>query len=143
MARLANEAVLNVRPFALSRVAGCDRLAWDCQVTALRGWLAGVWRFVRDPAGVELVHRPERQLDEYRRHGYISGDCDDAAVLAAAMGKAIGFPAQFVVLGFYGSRSPFSHVYTELLVRPGRWVEFDVTRIPNRPSTTRRATWRV
>lgn len=102
----------------------------------LRSWLAAAWHFVRDPTGVELVFRPERLLDQYTNHGMASGDCDDAAVLSAALGKAIGLRARFVVLGFFGPRMPFSHVYTELL-GPDGWQEMDVTRIPNRPPASR------
>lgn len=95
-----------------------------------------MWRFVRDPAGVELVHRPERLLDLWRAKGHIPGDCDDAAVLGAALGKSIGLPARFVVLGFYGPTMPFSHVYAELQTPQG-WADLDVTRTPNRLPTTR------
>ncbi len=116
---------------------------FGCQFDALRAWLVTVWRFVRDPAAVELVHRPERLLDEYSCQGYIDGDCDDAAVLGASLGKAVGFPARYVVLGFHGPRSLFTHVYTELMVRPGLWGDLDVTRPPRRPVITRRKAVRV
>lgn len=97
------------------------------------------WRFVRDPTGIELLHRPERLLDQIAAGGYAIGDCDDAAILGAALGKAVGFSARFVVLGFFGPRGPFSHVYTELWTGTG-WRELDITRTPQRPQTTR---WKV
>jgi transglutaminase-like putative cysteine protease len=99
--------------------------------------LARVWRFVRDPSGIELITAPKRLLDEFRATGYISGDCDDAAILGSALAKAIGLPARFVVFGFLTTTAPFSHVYNE--VWTGKfWMEYDVTRPPTkRPAPTR------
>lgn len=145
MTRFVNESFLSpaIRRRAFEIIRGCPGIAFGCQVEALRAWLLVSWRFVRDPAGVELVHRPERLLDEFRQWGYITGDCDDAAVLGAALGKAVGFPARWVVLGFHGPRSPFTHVFVELMEHPGQWKELDVTRPPRRPPTTRRKVIRV
>lgn len=88
--------------------------------------MAARFRFLRDPAGVELVHHPRVLLDRLRKEGYVQGDCDDAAILGAALGKVIGLPARFVVVGFRGPRGPLTHVYAE--VSDGsRWVDLDVT----------------
>lgn len=143
MRRFVNEALTEpvVRNRAVQLTLGCGQNL-ECQWAALRQWMAAHWRFVRDPSGVELVHRPERLLDQIGTGGYAIGDCDDAAVLGAALGKAVGFSAQFVVLGFLGSRGPFSHVYAELLTGTG-WRELDITRTPRRPRTTRRKEVRV
>lgn len=145
MTRYTNESILTrqVRAQAIQTIRGCPSLAFGCQLDALRAWLLTVWRFARDPAGVEMVSRPGAMLDEFRCVGYITGDCDDAAVLGAAIGKAVGFPARFVVLGFHGPRSPFTHVFTELMEGPGLWRDLDITRPPRRPPTTRRKAVRV
>lgn len=99
------------------------------QAYALRRWLEDHIRFLRDPAGLELLHEPRVMLQSIYRSGHTAVDCDDAAILAAALGKAIGFPARFVVAGFGGGdRVPFTHVWTELGVNPTTWIEMDVTR---------------
>jgi transglutaminase-like putative cysteine protease len=140
MRRLVNESLtdLKLRTVALQSVEGCGRNL-ECQYRALRRWLVSHWQFVRDPSGIELIHRPERLLDQIRTQGYALGDCDDAAILGAALGKIVGFPARFVVLGFFGPSRPFSHVFTELWVTQS-WCELDVTRTPQRPAVTR---WKV
>lgn len=137
MRRLVNESLVTprVRATALQITSSCGRNR-VCQAIALRAWMDRNFRFIPDPVGVELVHRPERLLDELDVQGYIVGDCDDAAVLGAALGKAVGFPARFVVLGFFTPRAPFAHVYTELLGDTG-WFELDVTKSENRPLPTR------
>lgn len=103
---------------------------------AIRHWLASNFRFVRDPVGVELLRDPEYQLRQWMTYGYITGDCDDVAVLGAALGKAVGIGARFVAVGFQPNR-PLVHVFAVLTGRGdggmgslGRGVELDVTRPP-------------
>jgi len=130
MHQLVREAVVDpgVRDVALAIVRPCPGRAYTCQLRALRAWLAGRFRFRRDPYRVEWAMAPAKQLATVRGQGFVEGDCDDAAILAAALGQAVGFPARFVVLGFLGARGPYGHVYTELQAPASPWVEFDVTR---------------
>lgn len=93
---------------------------------AIRVFLERHARFFPDPPGLELVQTPELQMERIRSVGYVCGDCDDIAVLGAALGLAAGFPTRFVVLAFDPS-GPWEHVYTELQV-PGGWVELDTSR---------------
>jgi transglutaminase-like putative cysteine protease len=145
MARIVREDALTAPVLSiLARIIPSGPFAKDRQVDALqiRSWLQRVWRFRRDPLNVELVHRPEPQLAEYRQHGYISGDCDDASVLGAVLGRAIGLQGRFVVLGFMGTRGPMAHVYAELC-GPDGWVDLDITRPPHRPSPSRGWIWSI
>lgn len=105
---------------------------------AIRAWLQRNFHFVRDPVGVELLRDPVYQIRQWTTNGYISGDCDDAAVLGAALGKANGIGARFVAVGF-APGGPLLHVYTILTGRRdggigslGPGVDLDVTR----PSVT-------
>ncbi|MEE8177710.1 MAG: hypothetical protein V3T65_06925 [Acidobacteriota bacterium] len=66
-------------------------------------------------------------LEDMQRWGAAQVDCDDAAVLSAALGKAVGLKPRFVVLGFEGPTGPYRHVYTELFDGVA-WTEMDVTR---------------
>lgn len=101
---------------------------------AIRAWLSRYFRFVRDPVGVELLRDPEYQLRQWMTYGYITGDCDDAAILGAALGKAVGIGARFVAVGFREG-GPLTHVFAVLtggadggIGSLGPGVELDITR---------------
>lgn len=101
---------------------------------AIRSWLQRHFRFVRDPLGVELLRDPQYQLRQWMTQGFITGDCDDAAVLGAALGKSVGIGARFVAIGFRDG-GPLVHVYAVLTGKAdggigslGRGVDLDVTR---------------
>jgi len=90
----------------------------------LREWLEERVRFRFDPPDTELLRAPELMLLEAEELGESWGDCDDVALLGAALGVAAGYPARFVVVGFGDG---FAHVWTELEA-PAGWVELDTTR---------------
>lgn len=123
----------------LSREASKDRLllltaahivrfshSRDEYPRVIRQWLTQAVRFVPDPVGLELIRTPHRMLEDLLRQGFAQGDCDDVATLAAALGKAVGSPARFRVIGFR-AEGPYQHVYTELWHGNG-WSELDTTR---------------
>lgn len=64
-------------------------------------------------------------LEEARELGHASGDCDDAAILGAALALEMGLRARFIVLGFQ-PWGPYAHVYAEVS-EGGPWVDLDVT----------------
>lgn len=127
------------------RAAAAEAIAGNgCRACGIRRWLGNRFRFLRDPEGVELLRTPDALLDDIARGGYTSGDCDDAAVLGAALGRAAGLPARFVVFGWAGSEGPFTHVFAELGAGPGsRWIDLDVTRPRRRLPPTRTAVLNV
>lgn len=90
---------------------------------AIRDWLARNFAFVRDPVAVELIRTPEYMLRQLQVRRVISGDCDDAAVLGCALGKAVGIQCKLVTVGFERSPllnpSPLAHVFGVLL--PHGW----------------------
>jgi len=94
---------------------------------AIRDWMLDHVQFLPDPVGVELLSTPRYMIDYIQRAYFVSGDCDDAAILGATLGKAVGLPAKFRALSFGSQGRPFSHVYTLLLVR-GQWANLDTTR---------------
>lgn len=146
MRQLVNSSLLDpvviqtARKMALSTFAR-DK---DGQILAIRSFLVDHFQFVQDPIGVELLVTPRAMLETINRRGVVSGDCDEAAVLGATLGKAIGIPAAFVTLGFRGPSGPLSHVYAILRGGSG-WVSLDVTK-PLRgpfPPATRQETVEV
>lgn len=144
MQRLVNDSLSDTTVIQAARniVAGSGSRDYDAQAQAIRAWLLDHFTFVRDPFGQETIGTPKFQLDQIASQYYVQGDCDDVAVLAAALGKAVGMPAVFVTLGFDGPSGPFSHVYTALFGRT-TWHSMDVTRPLLVPVTTRRAEWTV
>lgn len=97
------------------------------QALAIRDALTRVFRFVPDPKGVELLRTPLFQLREIHNRGTTIGDCDDAAILGAALGMAVGIGAVFRVISFRRGAN-FAHVYTILTPRNGRAIDLDVTK---------------
>lgn len=91
----------------------------------IRAFLDDRTRFVPDPLGVELIRSPVFMLETIECAGYAVGDCDDIAVLGAALGLSAGIPARFVLLAFEDP-GLYEHVYTELLTPEP--VELDTTR---------------
>lgn len=146
MRRLVNESLY--QPLLINTaheiVTPCRARDTGCQAAAIRAWLAAHFRFVPDPRGVELLRTPAVLLEWIEQQGFVTGDCDDAAVLAAALGKAVGLMASFVVVGFRTTGAPFTHVFTLLRTRDG-WAEMDVTRPDNEPipEVRRHMAWAV
>lgn len=98
------------------------------QVEALRTWLASRVRFRRDPRGVELLVDPRVMLRRLSQgQAEIRGDCDEVAILGAAIAKAMGHRTRFRVLAFGSPNAPFRHVVADVLTPLG-WRDLDVTR---------------
>ena len=118
-----------VRLTATNIVAGIGGQDGTEQAHAIRNWLETRTEFLRDPDSVEMLHGPAWQVKQVQRNGRVYVDCDDVAMLAAALGKAVGLRARFVVVGFDSPASPFRHVWTELSPRTSSaWVDMDTTR---------------
>lgn len=101
----------------------------------LRAWLASHFRFRSDPPDYEAVWTPADQLRQISARGYALGDCDDAAVLGAALALAAGLRVRFILLGFDPLPSPLSHIFAE-----AGGVDLDVTKPNQRVApVTRRA----
>lgn len=108
---------------------------------ALRGWLNSRVSFQRDPYGIETVREVSEMLADLAERGAVYGDCDDVAVLGAALGVASGLAARYVAVAFRAD-GPFRHVWTD--VGDGlRWWQLDVTRPPDAPEPVRAMTLEV
>jgi transglutaminase-like putative cysteine protease len=104
----------------------------------LRSWLAQHFQFQRDPTGtgvfggteeLELLQDPLLMLQQITQSYVARGDCDDAAILGAAL--ALGAPVPFSGVRFalvgLDANQPYEHVYAEILTSRG-WLDLDVTR---------------
>lgn len=111
----ANDIVANVPP---RDIPG--------QIEAIEQWLLRRFRFTADPVGVELLRDPAEAIKRARLRGFTMGDCDEAAMLSAALGMANGIPARFRALAFERG-GPYTHVIADLLAN-GRWYPLDITK---------------
>lgn len=97
-------------------------------IRAIRRWLQDHVHFVYDPMNVEHVTAPDILLQECTVRYFTTGDCDDVAVLGAALAGAVGIQARFVVLGFATDpEGRMGHVFTELF-DGAQWLDLDITR---------------
>jgi transglutaminase-like putative cysteine protease len=148
MRALANESlavpiVVETARGIVSTVASRDYLA---MAQAIRSWLSRNFKFIPDPVGVELLTSPEYQLRKFQANGIIYGDCDDAAVLGAALGKAVGIGARYVAVSFRPYPAPLTHIYTVLTGPPKRAmsiVDLDITKPAHVTASVQRAVTRT
>lgn len=113
-----------VRLTAAGIVRGTER-DWLAQARALRQYVFNTTEFLRDPRGTELLQAPDYLLATIRTQGIVPVDCDDVAMLAAALGMSIGLRARFVTIG----QRQLEHVFAELGAPDKRgWLNVDLTR---------------
>jgi transglutaminase-like putative cysteine protease len=118
-----------VRQAAASIVDGMPGMSSSLQIRAIRNWIEDHVTFLRDPRGVEALHTPELMVRTILTRGALAVDCDDVAMLAAALGMSIGLRARFVVVGFHSPSAPYRHVWTDLGDPSGKgWLDLDTTR---------------
>lgn len=128
MRTLVNKSLVDPHVVAAAKdaVADCPQGDHECNALAVERWLAEHFHFVRDPRGVELLHEPTYMVQVVARRGLFAGDCDDAAVLGAALGKSVGLRARFRAIGFRRS-GPLAHVIADVRT-PRGWLPLDVTK---------------
>lgn len=116
MKKLANEGKqnLDVRRKVEEICSGLASGDYTSEVLAIYYWVTSNIRYVRDPDDVEMV----KTADQILKTG--TGDCDDLAILLAAMCMAAGNPCDFVLVGFHPGS--LSHVYCAVRTPWGRMV---------------------
>lgn len=125
-----------VRDTATMIVGQFDPREYGGMMSAIREWCAAHIRFLRDPAGTELLHTPEWILNRIFMTGAAHVDCDDAAILGGALAGSVGFSVSLVTVAFLDKRAPFSHIWVSItppvpFLGPDgqqQWMELDVTR---------------
>jgi transglutaminase-like putative cysteine protease len=92
---------------------------WLGEVKAVHRFIRNTITYVRDVRNVETLQTPLRVLINR------AGDCDDQAMLVAALLEALGHPTRFRAMAF-SSPQQFAHVLAETLVAT-RWVPVETT----------------
>lgn len=112
-----------LRELALDIIDGLDgfngRKNFSGQVKRLQNYVRNTIQYVRDVTDVETVQTPDYTLKKR------AGDCDDQAVLLAALLESIGHPTRFVAIKT-SPIGPYVHVYTETKIG-ARWVPVETT----------------
>ena len=104
--------------FARGLLQGVPAKDWQREILTLFHFVRNNIRYTLDPDELELLATPERLLE------IGAGDCDEMAMLLAALLKATGKPVRFLAVGF--EAGDLSHVYVE--VKNGdAWIPLDVT----------------
>ena len=110
------------RRFVLGVVDGVRGRGFDDEIETVAEWVRDHITYRRDPYGVETFHTPLR-LAKDARDGLAAGDCDDQALMAAAMLETLGHRTRFRVGG--GARG-WSHIWLEVY-SGGSWVPIELT----------------
>lgn len=121
MRRLLLDAKENdprIRTTASAIISDVPGKNWRAQIEAIYDFVQSKIRYQLDPVDLELVQTPWETLVR----GY--GDCDDQALLTAALLDSIGHPTRFKAVGF--APGVLSHVYAETLCGPN-WLSLDTT----------------
>ena len=120
MKRLASEGKkdLEVRRLVEQLNANVAEGDYASELLSVYYWVKQNIRYMRDPAGVEMLKTPRKLLETK------AGDCDDIATLLAAMYMALGNTVQFAIASFRPGAPAFSHVFVEVIT-PWGPVVFD------------------
>ena len=122
MKRMTEEGMgsFNVRKLAENAIAGHED-----KILAIYDYLKR-WPYIPDPVGKELLISPNRQAEDFLTKGEIhGGDCDDLAMLSAAVLGSIGYKVRIVIASYRFDRE-FEHAYTEVWVEDS-WFNFDLS----------------
>lgn len=105
--RLAEQVVIDVR-----------QKAYADEAVAVQEYVRDHIRYTKDIRGTETVATPVKTIERGL------GDCDDKALLTAALLESIGHPTRFVAVG----REPgnFVHVLVETKIG-NRWLPVETT----------------
>lgn len=107
-----------VRMKAVDLTTGLKQKDYSGELRAIHRFVRDSIRYVRDVTDVETLHTPDVTLAQ------AAGDCDDKAVLVAALLESIGHPTRFVAVG--NNESDFIHVFVESKIGSG-WIPIETT----------------
>jgi hypothetical protein len=90
----------------------------DLVAGALYRWMTRNINYVRDPWNIERIQSPDVTLRQK------AGDCDDHAILSAALLQSLGIQTGFRIVSRTGRN--YDHIYT-VFRSPDGWKSFDTT----------------
>jgi len=111
----SNPTVYQLARSIVSRAPGKDHAA---EAAALYHWTRRHIAYRWDPAHHEAIQTAENTIRMR------TGDCDDMAILIAALAESLGLKSRFMVGGY--KQGQYEHVWPEVFAG-GRWVALDAT----------------
>jgi transglutaminase-like putative cysteine protease len=110
------------RQLAISLTQGVANEDYRSEIERLFLFVRDQIRYVRDVHNIETIQSPAVTLEQK------AGDCDDKAVLLAALLESIGHPARFAALAF--APDQFEHVIVETRYnfRGQKWLPLETTK---------------
>jgi hypothetical protein len=90
----------------------------DLIADAIYKWMVRNINYVRDPWNIERIQSPEVTIAQK------AGDCDDHAILGAALLQSLGIQTGFRIVSRSGKH--FDHIYA-VYQSPSGWKSFDTT----------------
>lgn len=103
---------------------------------SVNNYIRSEWIVVPDPLDAEFVMGPDLQLCLSNTYGYLHGDCDDSATLAASLLYTLGIPCWFCAIRLPGD-SEFSHVWTRTVGSDGSYLDIDPILLESQLPITR------
>lgn len=97
---------------------GLRQKDYEGEARRLHAFVRDQVRYVKDTNGVELLHDPVTLLQ------IGAGDCDDKAILLAALLESIGHTARFRAVAF--EPEAWAHVWVQDWLG-GRWLDLEPT----------------
>lgn len=121
----ASARELAVRQTALDLTRTVYATCYEDFVSGVRMFFTRHFRFIDEPD--EMITPPARLLRAIRESGVAWGDCDDGALLAAALFYSLGFAVRFRAI-LEQTDGSFGHVFTEYRAPNSQlWKIFDPT----------------
>lgn len=96
---------------------------WDAEIRAIYDFVRANVRYGHDIREIDTYQSPMRTLESHH------GDCDDLAVLIAAMAKIAGYPVKARVIRTEGAED-WNHIYALVgtpPMKPKKWVPMDAS----------------
>lgn len=117
-----------IRDAALRATVRCGPVDDEGRMREILNWTRKVVRYERDVADQETISDPLHTLERVMVYGAAAGDCDDAAVLMAALLESIGIRTRFVAVSARRDRQ-LHHVAIEAYdKRRDAWRHLDPFR---------------
>lgn len=109
---------LPIRNKAVELTRGLVQKDYSSEAKACLEFCRDRIRYVRDIRNIETLHDPVTLLNQG------AGDCDDKAILLAALLLSIGHRVRFVAVAF--TPDQYSHVWAQDQVY-GKWIDLEPT----------------
>jgi len=121
-----------VRSAALAIIGDVGNNNQEGQLERLTNFVRSRVRYVADPIGSEFVTSPVIQLEQIRRQGFTSGDCDDHVILLGSLAGSVGLESAAV--GVKLPNSPIYNHVVNVIVTNGNEHLIDACRKINNPN---------